>query len=123
MNTTKHNLNFGAPPPSPNRLMSGFLAQKTRLLTALNDEGGLFECRFLGRLLERSTAGITTAHTGAVEIHTGLAELRQQLLLDLSLDDDTPGALDPQEQSRLLKLMARLGLTTRHHEGQIKELL
>jgi hypothetical protein len=115
-------MNTNEPKASPNRLLMAFLRQKAKLLAALNDEGGLFECRFLARLVERCTSGIEAAHTEAVELNTGLTELRQQLLLDLAPTDDTPGQLDPTEQQSLLQRLASLGLTARQTVSALKQL-
>lgn len=108
--------------PSPNRLLAAFVAAKLKLLVALKDEGGMFECRFMARLLERSIRCIATAHSDAVDIDSQLSTLSSQLRRDLAADDDTPGILDPVESEQLLKKVAALGLTARHHASHLEQL-
>ncbi len=115
MSTTAHTR-------SPLRLLAAFVAQKVKQLTALRDEGGLFECRFLSRLIERIRTGITGAHTESVQIQDGVADLRQFLLRETGPADDTPGVLDPLESEVFLQKVAHLGTTARHHTGQLEQL-
>lgn len=109
-------------PPSPLRVLGAFMKQKQRQLVAQQDRGGLFEHRFVDRLIHRTTVGVTEAHSEAVGIQSGLASIRRDFLLDIAPTDDTPGRIDPREQRRLLRKLAALGHTTRHHEQHLEQL-
>ena len=107
---------------APNRIMAAFLDQKERLLAALCDEGGLFEIRFLRRLLKREQVAVAEATTEAVEITVTVTTIRQSFLLDLAPDDNTPGVIDAEEAQRYLRELSALGAATRHHAGQLEQL-
>jgi hypothetical protein len=107
--------------PSPCRLMQAFLAQKSRLLAALNDEGGLFECRFLARLLDREQAGVTLASAQADTIQTEVTGLRQKALGYIN-DPRSPGQIDNHEAALLMQDLRRLGLHAQHHATHLEKL-
>lgn len=109
-------------PPAPTRLLAAFVALKIKLLTALKDEGGLFECRFLANLIERERAAVATATVEAGTIQEQVADLRRLLLRETSPADDTPGVLDPLETEAFLRKVGQLGNTARHHTGHLQQL-
>jgi hypothetical protein len=102
--------------------MAAFLAQKSKLLAAINDEGGLFECRFLGRLLAREQVAVATAHTEALSLGGHLSALREQIEADLAPTDDTPGVLDTSELQRFRKRLAALGHDASAHTAHLEAL-
>jgi hypothetical protein len=108
--------------PNPLRTLGAFLASKARLLTAAKDEGGLFEIRFMGRLLGRGQSAVTTAATNAATAHEEATALRDFVLRETSDDDDTPREIDSRERRQLLKLLGTHTHTTRHHAGELEHL-
>ncbi|HWA27838.1 MAG TPA: hypothetical protein VG734_19440 [Lacunisphaera sp.] len=106
---------------SPCRLLAAFLAQKARLLAALRDEGGLFELRFLSRLVKREQDAVVIAAASATTINTSVSTLRQDFLAALA-DDHTPGEIDPQEAATLQRALALLSTRTTRHANQLERL-
>lgn len=103
--------------------MSAFLRQKERLLGALRDEGGLFENRFLQRLLGRARAGVAASSQEADTIDATLATIRQEVHRDLAPGNATPGVLDRREAARLLRRLRALGHQTHPHARNLAQLL
>ena len=93
------------------RLVSAFLRVKERVLTALRDDGGLFELRFLRGQVEREQAQVLLASRQAGTIDTRLGALRAKIERETSPGDDTPGILDARESAEILH---ELTATTRH---------
>lgn len=108
---------------APTRLLAAFLAQKTRLLTALRDEGGLFECRFLARLIDRERNAVTLCSAEADTLKRRTCTLRQKVMAALSPADDTPGRIDPQEAQEILNDLGALGRHTTTHATHLSHLL
>jgi hypothetical protein len=107
------------PRPNPLRVIRAFLAQKVRLLTAAGDEGGLFECRFLGRLVERLGAALGLARTQSLALEQGIAALDEEIRRETAPDDDTPGILDARELARLRRRLRALGHEATTHTAHL----
>ena len=103
--------------------MAAFLTSKMRLLSAVSDEGGLFECRFLVRLLTREQAAVATATTEATSLDSHLSALSSQLRRDLAPTDDTPGVLDAPELAPLQRALKRLGHDAHAHTAHLQTLV
>ncbi|HVT74600.1 MAG TPA: hypothetical protein VHD61_15810 [Lacunisphaera sp.] len=108
---------------APTRLLAAFIATKAKLLAALKDEGGLFECRFLANLIERERTEVDTARVDAEEIGDEVAQLRRKMLRDLAPDDRSPGVIDAREAQELLHDLSQIGTNARHHVGHLTHLL
>lgn len=107
---------------SPMRLVAAFLAQKTRFLSAVRDEGGLFEMRFLGRLVKREQDAVTLASAEADTIRTSVCDLRQEIMQDLASTNDTPGVIDAGEAKELLRKLSGLGRNATAHANHLDQL-
>jgi hypothetical protein len=110
------------PAAPPNRVIAAFLAQKTRLLSALGDEGGLFELRFLQRLFARLQSLLTLAAARARTIDKEAASIRQHFLACLN-DDKTPGYIDPAESRALQRDLAAHGTHAHTHAAALEKLV
>ena len=104
------------------RLVAAFLAQKTRFLSAVRDEGGLFEMRFLGRLVKREQDAVTIASVEADTIKVNVSDLRQEIMRDLAATDNTPGVIDAAEATVLLRKLQGLGRNATAHAHHLDQL-
>lgn len=108
---------------APTRLLAAFFAQKAKLLAALKDEGGLFECRFLSRLVKREQDAVTLCTAEADTIKSRTCSLRQKVMAALSPTDDTPGIIDPKEAQELLNDLGTLGRQATTHANHLSRLV
>lgn len=108
---------------SPTRLISAFLARKRDQLAELQDEGGLFEIRFLDRLVRREQVAVAKSAIRASDLDCEVGEINEQLARDLAPDDDTPGVLDATELVRLQGSLNRLGHHAEIHTAHLQQLV
>lgn len=107
---------------SPNRLIAAFLAAKTRTLSALRDEGGLFEIRFLGRIVSRERAELDQ-----VTRESAVIAQREQVVVHTltdvtSLHSEAGAAISPRENRRVRLALGRLRRDVRHHALHLAQL-
>lgn len=107
---------------SPARLMIAFLEHKERALTAIRDEGGLFENRFFRRLVTRERFEVKACADEAAGAGDSVTAIRDQIRRDLAKSDDTPGIIDPLEAAHLERRLSRLDKNMVAHTKHLQDL-
>jgi hypothetical protein len=107
---------------SPNYLIAAFLAAKTKILSALRDEGGLFEIRFLQRLVVREQRDVAIAAVDAIALLQDEIQLEQTMAEITSPSGPEGAAISFAEKQLLNNAVTRLHQHAQHHATQLSQL-